>query len=69
MKFPIENGTDKPLTIFVELETLEKIIPPGGKALVTLPDNPTSYLEVRDGLLVFWNNGPGGATIERLERW
>ncbi|MBR1191886.1 hypothetical protein JQ609_01155 [Bradyrhizobium sp. AUGA SZCCT0169] len=64
MKFPIENGTRKPLTIFVELETLEKVIPSGGKAVVTLPDNPTSFLEVRDGLVVVWNNGPGEATIE-----
>jgi hypothetical protein len=64
MIFPIENGTGKPLTIFVELETLEKIVPPRAKAVVTMPDNPTSFLEVRDGMIVVWNNGPGEATIE-----
>ncbi|MGB7602554.1 MAG: hypothetical protein WBM24_19785 [Candidatus Sulfotelmatobacter sp.] len=64
MRLPIENGTGEPLTIFVELETLEEILSPGAKAVVTLPDNPTSYLEVRDGMVVVWNNGPGAASIE-----
>ncbi|MGY4316389.1 hypothetical protein [Bradyrhizobium sp. JR3.5] len=66
MKLPIENGSGRPLTIFVELETLERVIPAGGKAVVTLPDNPTSFLEVRDGMVVVWNNGPGEASIEML---
>jgi hypothetical protein len=64
MKFPIENGTSKPLMIWIEIEAREYMVPCGSKAVVTLGDDPRSYLEVRDDMVVVWNNSGQSAIVE-----
>jgi hypothetical protein len=58
VKLPIRNYTDKPLGLFVETMCDEYDIPPGGEAIVVLVDGRPHSIDVHEGLVAVWNEGP-----------
>jgi hypothetical protein len=58
VKLPIRNYTDKPLGLFIEPMCDEYDIPPGGEAIVVLVDGHPHSIDVHEGLVAVWNEGP-----------
>ncbi len=67
LMLPIQNGTEKSLTVRLEPENEEHALLPGTGAVLTLTDKYLSYLEIRDGAVTVWNNSPDRTVIDLIE--
>ena len=63
MRLPIRNHTEKPLGLFIEPIFNEYEIPPGGEAIVTLEDGNPHSIDVHDGAVTVWNEGPEPVSV------
>ncbi len=63
MRIPIRNKSEKPLTVFVELQCDQFEVPVGGEAIVRLADDLPHSIDVFDAWVTIWDEG-GDASVE-----
>jgi hypothetical protein len=57
MRVPIRNKSDRPLTLFIELQCDQFEVPAGGEAIVRLEDGRPHSIDLDDGWVTIWDEG------------
>lgn len=63
MRIPIRNKSNRPLTVFIEVQCEQVEVPVGGEAIVRLEDGRPHSIDIDDAWVTIWDEG-SNASIE-----